>query len=378
MAPLWKLCKDGNLAKVQAALARGEDVNSKNSNGTTALMHAVMDKHNSIVKLLLDQPAVDVNVKNIHGGTALHWAVGSNNAEGARMLLLHKDFNSANVTNKSNTALMIAVIHRKGKVLRELVEHQCVSLDVGGLEGGQRCKAIVEEAKRRRAQGPSIHQPGLPQGRQPQLQLRVSGGAHTESLPPASTLSQHPFQPPSQRPVQTKPSIPPRPGSNNIPTASKFDNDDTISECMRRCQLELEELQKHQNERVQLLLQQNEEKEQKLREENERALADLMEENKAKEALMIAKHEEEKRAIRKAEELEAERYAPSAPSHPCVPECPVCLEEMIPPTRIFQCRNGHLLCETCKNGLNPCICPKCRQEMIGRATDMENFLRSMQ
>ena len=25
--------------------------------------------------------------------------------------------------------------------------------------------------------------------------------------------------------------------------------------------------------------------------------------------------------------------------------------------------------------MNPCICPKCRQEMIGRATDMENFLR---
>ena len=99
---------------------------------------------------------------------------------------------------------------------------------------------------------------------------------------------------------------------------------DTITECMRRCQLELEELQKHQSERVQLLLQQNEEKEQKLREENERALAALMEENKAKEALMIAKHEEEKRAARKAKELEAERYAPSAPSHPpCIPECPV-------------------------------------------------------
>ena len=27
----------------------------------------------------------------------------------------------------------------------------------------------------------------------------------------------------------------------------------------------------------------------------------------------------------------------------------VCLEEMSPPTRIFQCRNGHLLCETCKS-----------------------------
>ena len=49
----------------------------------------------------------------------------------------------------------------------------------------------------------------------------------------------------------------------------------------------------------------------------------LMEQNDAQEALSIAKHEGEKRAIRKAEELEAERNAPSAPSHPSIPECPV-------------------------------------------------------
>ena len=120
-------------------MARGEDVNSKNSIGTTALIIAVGRKHNSIVKLLLDQPAVDVNVKDICGGTALHYAVKNNNAEGARMLLLHKDFNSANVTdNKGRTALICAVRHRKEEVLRELVEHQCVSLDVGHLEGKQR------------------------------------------------------------------------------------------------------------------------------------------------------------------------------------------------------------------------------------------------
>ena len=139
MSPLRELCGEGKIAEVRAALARGEDVNSKDSDGQTALMIAVWFKHNSIVKLLLDQPAVDVNVKDKWGQTALHDAASANNAEGARMLLLHKDFNSANVTdNKSNTALMIAVIHRKGEVLRELVDHQCVSLDVGEVGGGQR------------------------------------------------------------------------------------------------------------------------------------------------------------------------------------------------------------------------------------------------
>ena len=55
------------------------------------------------------------------------------------MLLLHKNFNSANVTNNDGrTALMLAVEYRSEEVLRELVSHQCASLDVGRLEGGQR------------------------------------------------------------------------------------------------------------------------------------------------------------------------------------------------------------------------------------------------
>ena len=43
-------------------------------------------------------------------------------------------------------------------------------------------------------------------------------------------------------------------------------------------------------------------------------------------------------------------------------DCPVCLEEMRPPKKIFQCSNGHSLCEQCKN--NPALtsCPICRIE----------------
>ena len=139
MARLCELAGDGKLAEVRAALMCGEDVNDKDSFGRTALMFAVWQKQNSIVKLLLDQPAVDVNVKDIVGQTVLHWAAEYNNAEGARMLLLHKNFNSANVTNNNgNTALMNAVNLRNEEVLRELVEHQCVSLDVEILAGDQR------------------------------------------------------------------------------------------------------------------------------------------------------------------------------------------------------------------------------------------------
>ena len=41
-------------------------------------------------------------------------------------------------------------------------------------------------------------------------------------------------------------------------------------------------------------------------------------------------------------------------------ECPVCLDEMRPPVKIFQCSNGHALCEECKDKPEVRSCPICR------------------
>eukprot|EP00092_Neocalanus_flemingeri_P027978 GFUD01030375.1.p1 GENE.GFUD01030375.1~~GFUD01030375.1.p1 ORF type:complete len:259 (-),score=61.45 GFUD01030375.1:62-838(-) len=59
------------------------------------------------------------------------------------------------------------------------------------------------------------------------------------------------------------------------------------------------------------------------------------------------------------------------------PECPICFEEMKPPTRIIQCRSGHLVCQNCKERPQVVICPTCKQEFIGRAIGMENYLRTI-
>ena len=45
---------------------------------------------------------------------------------------------------------------------------------------------------------------------------------------------------------------------------------------------------------------------------------------------------------------------------PC-PECPVCLELLLPPMRIMQCSNGHLVCGTCEAKVELTCCPTCRQ-----------------
>ena len=56
-------------------------------------------------------------------------------------------------------------------------------------------------------------------------------------------------------------------------------------------------------------------------------------------------------------------------------ECPVCFEEMLPPVRIFNCPNGHVICGSCKKSVS--LCTHCRMEYCGRATAMEQLLRSI-
>ena len=46
-------------------------------------------------------------------------------------------------------------------------------------------------------------------------------------------------------------------------------------------------------------------------------------------------------------------------------ECPVCLDEMRPPVKIFQCSNGHAICEHCKDNPNVKSCPTCRVVFTG-------------
>ena len=44
-------------------------------------------------------------------------------------------------------------------------------------------------------------------------------------------------------------------------------------------------------------------------------------------------------------------------------DCPICLERMKPPKKIFQCKNGHVLCETCIEKVYRC--PTCRIPFSG-------------
>lgn len=54
-------------------------------------------------------------------------------------------------------------------------------------------------------------------------------------------------------------------------------------------------------------------------------------------------------------------------------ECPVCFQEMRPPVHIWQCAQGHPVCEPCKARPEVRHCPTCRQRIVGRATLVEKI-----
>ena len=48
--------------------------------------------------------------------------------------------------------------------------------------------------------------------------------------------------------------------------------------------------------------------------------------------------------------------------------CPVCMELLKPPSRIFQCSEGHILCENCKENPSLVHCPQCRVVLEGNCS----------
>ena len=125
----------GNLETIWQLLARGVDVNSKDVDGKTALMWALQNHNNSVVKFLLEQPTLDLNCvvgypSISKGWTALHYAAYGDNSVGVRLLLADQRLTTANqMDKKGRTPVMVAVQFNMKQSLEELVNHFSVDLD---------------------------------------------------------------------------------------------------------------------------------------------------------------------------------------------------------------------------------------------------------
>src|SRR5260370_35841513 len=97
--------RKGGDAQVQRRLGAGADVNTADSDGTTALMHSVIESDVKMMKLLVESGA-NVNAKNSTESTALMYA--ATNLEKTR-LLLDKGADAKAQNKRSATPMNIAV-----------------------------------------------------------------------------------------------------------------------------------------------------------------------------------------------------------------------------------------------------------------------------
>jgi len=118
---LMEACAQGNLEDVKRLLVQNTDVNAKDNNGFTALIHAAGSGHTEIAGVLIDNGA-DVNAKDNKGWMALMWASYLGYTEIAELLI----DNGSDVNAKDNdgmTALMWAALDNHTEIVKLLIDN---------------------------------------------------------------------------------------------------------------------------------------------------------------------------------------------------------------------------------------------------------------
>jgi len=382
-----KACRDGDLAKFNDLVDRA-DVNyvSESVHGIkyTPLGISIVFNHEMIAHKLLDHPEIDVNKKTCES-TALHYACLRNSVSLIEAICAKPDVqkNEKDYLNGGLTPLMVSVKHKHVEAVRKMVKYKDVDLDpldsdghsleflIKRVESPRNAELlyILDSARQQREEeelaaaggwmawlGFSWGKEGRSQEDDVERQRRLE--LHEKELFELQRLKE-------QEEMRKKKII------------EKSVN--SVLDLLERKKEELEN--KEVVFRELKIIHANEKKEleeefltkQRFLEDKQREEIDNLEEEKEK-----VKTELEQLEIT-LEDLMTKGVTTDEVRDtflPC-PECPVCLEMLMPPIRIMQCANGHLVCEVCESKPELTCCPTCRQEFTGRATAMEQHLASL-
>jgi len=383
-----KACRDGDLPKFNELLDIA-DVNyvSESVHGIkyTPLGIAIVFNHEIIAHKLLDHVRIDVNKKTCES-TALHYACLRNSVSLIEAICAKPGvkMNEKDYLNSGVTPLMVAVKHKHVEAVRKLVKYKDVDLDpldseghsleflVRRVENSRNAEIlyIIESARQARgtdtvdgASGGVLDWLGFgwlsessKKKEEDELEKKRRKELHEKELFELQRIKEE--EEIKKRKIIEK-------SVNSV-----LDLLERKKEELANKEMVLKELKLiHSNERKEL----EEEyiSKQRVLEDKQKEEAEKLASEKTKLKSELAQLEHQLEDI-----MSRDTKSESDNSLPC-PECPVCLEMLMPPIRIMQCSNGHLVCEECESKPELTCCPTCRQSFTGRATAMEQHLSTL-
>merc|ERR1711915_85674 len=333
------------------------NINSVDTSDRSGLMLACIQNHKEVVDLLLSRSDLDVNLVDIFGATSLMYA--SKNKEGGEVVELLLEIKDLDLDEKD----------QDGKTAE----------DFAASEGNHQIVQMIREERLKRM-GRSWNRPEAPiphidsesdESHESETDVK-SGDEADESIRKRELAST------TDQTVQDESNL--------------LDEDLMVkSELKEKLEERIEEEKKiiadkewqYMEEMLQIDGDFRDEKAaiQKMMEEKikEREHQFMVQKAKLEEAFAIEKEKSEK-LISKLETAKGNISMSRLlePSLPCSElECPVCLEEMRPPVRIWQCVSGHAVCEECRKSPLVKDCPSCRQKIVGRNIPAEKLARSL-
>jgi len=380
-----KACRDGDISTFNSLLNLA-DVNhvSESMHGVkyTPLGISIVFNHQDIALRLLGDKRIDVNKKTCES-TALHYAALRNNVVLIETIcskdgVLH---NQKDYLNDGVTPLAVAVKHKNVEAVRALVKVREVDIDPLDSEGHSLDFLVKRVENTRNAEILYI----LDSARKQRMEESVDSSSSWFSwLGLSSSRKEEDEEKKRKEELHQRELFELQALKEAEEVARRQVLEKSLNSLLDSVERKREELSSKENVLKELKIIHDREK------------REMEEEFKEKEKLMNEKHLRETEMIlsdkdrlceelvsleQKLEELMARQTAnlvgeEGEKNLPC-PECPVCLELLLPPIRIMQCSNGHLVCAECEGKPELTCCPTCRQSFTGRATAMEQHLANL-
>ena len=407
MADLWESISRRDLPSARTYLERGADVNYSEG-GKSCLMWAVSRRNKELVSLLLQQPGIDVNVSDDDGETALHKAAGCLGTPALIRLLL--DFPGIDMEAQNNngfTPLMFSILLGTSAQFAELLKTPEILLNEVQIptlleEKPEMQKMFANEQRKReeyaRKENERQEKVKREEKNKKKGQKRKRKVCNEAEKWKKVRLARRRQKEAVEEVMRKNKEAEEEMSKEGRVSKEKVEKEfqDKIDALAREIKVMEDEKQKRLFQMDQELV----ERQMILSKTNQDELNNLTKKHKVENADMVEEilDNEDK----EDDEDEDEEAAPQAPA---APDCPICYELMSPPTRIFQCGAGHLVCGTCRPRLQvgslyiflvSCIlggkcfiqakfiskfncnfqeCPsRCGQPMLGPAIGLEHFV----